>query len=289
MSKMLRPTSGWTDQHTRIAVALSVTCVGCLAGVGEDGSVPVWVAAAIGLTTLGALGLDAFAGIVVGLAAAAALIAAKRITGRWDADAFALSTAETLALVVAGAAWGRAGSGLRPRRGAEEGRVGVLAPVFGSLGLLPHDVAMLRLAEEVERARAYRRPLTLIIVDSEAVEPRLDAAARKQALRAVARILESRVLERDVPFAISASRLGAILPETSVLEGWIRVGAIVDAIAGASYASRETGSQAMVTDALHLHVGLAELSDGITSADALLDAATAGIDHERDAAAQEPA
>lgn len=271
-----------------MAAALAAACVACLAGVGEAGSVPMWVAAAVGLTAVVSLAVDVFAGIVVGLAAAAALIAAKRITGRWEADAFALSLVETLALVVAGAASGRAGTALRPPDDGEEKTPGILAPVFGSLGLLPHDVAMVRLEEEVDRARAHRRPLTVIIVDIEVLESLPDEAAREHPLRAVARILETRVLERDVPFAISATRLGAIFPETSALEGWIRVGAIVDAIAGAGYISRSTGARASVTDAVQVHVGLAELGPGISSADALLDAATVSVDEHRETVEQEP-
>lgn len=267
---------------------MAVACVACLAGVGEAGSVPLWVAAAVWLTAVVSLAVDAFAGIVVGLAAAAALIAAKRVTGQWDAGAFLPSLAETLALVMAGAAWGRAGAALRPRTDGEQEAPGLLAPVFGSLGLLPHDVAMARLEEEVERARAHRRPLTVVIVDVEVLESLPDDAAREHALRAVARILETRVLERDVPFAISATRLGAILPETTALEGWIRVGVIVDAIAAASYTSRSTGARAPVTDAVQVHVGLAELGPGISSADALLDAATVSADEHQETLEREP-
>jgi GGDEF domain-containing protein len=242
----------------------------------------------VGLTALVSLTVDAFAGIVVGLAGAAALIAAKRLTGRWDAGAFELSLIETLALVAVGGAGGRVGAALRPR-GADEAYVPrVLAPAFGSLGLLPQDVAMLRLEEEVDRARAHRRPLTVVIVDSEVVKPAPDDVARDQALRAVARIFESRVLDRDLPFAISTTRLGAVLPETSALEGWVRVGAILDAIAAASYTSRGSGGRRPVTDALQVHVGLAELGPDITSADALLDAATAGAEQQREAVGQEP-
>ncbi len=284
-----RPTSAWTDQHTRVAGAFAVGLAGCLVGLGESGSEPFWVASAVAGTAVASLAFDAFGGIVAGLAAAAALIAARRIAGTWDADAFALSLAETLVLILAGATSGLAGAALRRPADGEEAASTVLAPVFGSLGLLPHDIAMLRLEEEVERARAHRRPLTLVIVRSEIADQSLDADARKQALRAVARILESRLHERDVPFAISPERLGAILPEATAADGWARVGAVVAAIADASFMSRATGTRSPVADAVHLNVGLAELvGPGKFSADALLDAAIADLGQHLEAREPEP-
>ena len=260
-----------------MALAFAVGFAGTFAALAETGQARAWVAAAVLVTTVASLTVDAFGGIVVGLAAAAALIVAKRVAGGWEADAFAISLLETVVLVLAGGTAGAAGRALRDRADGDGAPGSVLAPAFGSMGLLPHDLARLRLEEEVERALAHRRPLTVLVLESTVIDDRLDAAARGAAHRSVARILESRLGERDVPFAVTGRRLGAILPETGGMDGWVRVGQILDAVASAAFTSRATGARMAVADAVEVDVGLAELGRGISSADALLDAATAGM------------
>ena len=267
-------TSVWTDAHSRVALAFAVGFAGCLIGLAEDGVLAFWVAGAVALAAISSLALDAFGGIVAGLVAAAALVAVKRLAGAWNSDAFLLSSAETVVILLAGVTAGLAGAALRRVDPNEDDHPGILAPVFGSLGLLPHDVAMARLEEEVERAREHRRPLTVIRVDVDITAASLDAAGRDAALRAVARILESRLHERDVPFAISPDRLGAILPETDAAEGWQRVGEVADALAAAWFASRTSETRLRVADAVEIRVGLAPFGTRISSADALLDSAT---------------
>lgn len=248
-----------------------------MAGLGEADELP-WVVAGIALVvSLVALGLDAFGGIVVGLAGAAALVAYKRATGAWEPGAFGASAVETVALAAAGAAFGWAGAGLRRRE--DEGGVprGAVAPVFGSLGLVGADVAMLRLEEEVERARSYGRSLSVMVLDLELTGPDLDPEEREAALRAVARILETRLLDRDVPFAISPTRLGAILPESGVVEGWDRAGGVLDAARRATFMSRADGERRPVPDVVRIHAALAGLGSATDTADALLDAAVEGV------------
>lgn len=250
--------------------------------LAEDGVLRYWTIAAVAAAALLALALDPFGGIVAGLAFAAGLIAVKRLEGAWDATAFGLSLAETLIIVGAGFTAGLAGRALRPRqeRAIPDTTVG---PAFGSLGLLDHHVAMTRLEEEVARALDHRRPLSLLMLDADVVDASLDPAARAAALRAVARILESRLHERDVPFAIGHDRLGAILPEVTATEGWHRVGEVVDALGDAAFVRRATGEQVALADAVEIHVGLAQLGPAVASADALLDAAVEGlrVQHQR--------
>lgn len=284
-----RRTSGWTEQHGSVSVAFAVGFAGCLIGLVEQDPVRFWVANVVMLTALVALALDPFGGIVVGLAAAAGLIGAKRLDGRWNSDAFALSLAETLVLVMVGVTAGLAGQALRRRPQGEEPSGTLLTPVFGSLGLLNHDVAMIRLEEEVERATEHRRPLTVVLIDSEIIDPSLDAAATDTALRTVARILESRLHDRDVPFAIDAGHLGAILPEASAADAWQRVGQIADALTAAQFTSRRTGTRVFIADAVHVHVGLAQLGPTTSSADALFEAAAVGLQRARGLAHEQSA
>lgn len=231
------------------------------------------------MAVLVSLNFDAFAGIVVGLACAAALIAVKRATGRWNDDAFWTSAIETLALVLAGATSGWAGVALRQpftRADASTGPASRVAPALGSLGLLPYDVALLRLEEEVERASEHRRPLAVLVMDAE-IATEAPEVERAGALRAVTRILETRLHDRDVPFAITPERLGAIMPETDAAGAWERVGGIVDALAEATFKSRAAGERVLVADLVRVHAGISELSSGATSAEALLGRATRGI------------
>ena len=267
-------TSAWTDAHSRVALAFAVGFAGCLMGLAEEGALAFWVAGAVALAAIASLALDAFGGIVAGLVAAAALVAVKRLAGEWNSDAFLLSSAETVVILLAGVTAGLAGAALRRADSDRDDESGILAPVFGSLGLLSHDVAMARLEEEVERAREHRRPLTVIRVDVDITAASLDAPERDAAVRAVARILESRLHERDVPFAITPDRLGAILPETDAAEGWQRVGEVADALAAACFTSRTTETRIRVADAVEIRVGLAQFGPRISSADALLDFAT---------------
>jgi hypothetical protein len=207
-------TPGWTEQHRRVAAAIVVMSTASLVGLSDSPTVAVWVGAAVAITAVLSLATEPFAGFVVGLAAAAAVIATRRVLGPWGPDAFWLSTAQTAALVAT--APPADGQGRRCVRGRGSRRLrSSLEPAFGSLGLLEADVAMARLEEEVERAAEHRRPLALILIDTEVVDVSLDAEARRSALRALARIFEGRLREGDVPFAIAADRLGAILPETT--------------------------------------------------------------------------
>jgi GGDEF domain-containing protein len=274
---------GWTERHTIVAAAYAVGFAGSLIGLAEGGPVAFWVAGAVVLAAVCSLAVDAFGGLVIGLAVGAGLIAVKRFADQWHDEAFFLALAETLVLLAVGTSAGLAGSALRRRTGPapSEEPAALIAPVFGSLGLLNHDVAIARLEEEVERARDHRRPLTLLLIEAEITDATLDTAAREGVLRAVARTIESRLHARDVPFAISPERLGAILPEATVADGWQRLGHVIDALAEATFTSRSSRTRPTVADTVILQAGLAELGSAVPSADALLDAAAAGLDRNR--------
>jgi GGDEF domain-containing protein len=273
---MDRTIPGWTDLHRRVAGALSIVVGASLAGLLDAPAVAIWVAVAVAATAVVALALDEFGGFLVGLAAAAALIAVRRAVGPWGPDAFWLSLLQTLAVVATGVVSSRTGRALRAP-GVDEAPSLLPEPVFGSLGLLHGAVAMDRLAEEVERAADHRRPLSLVLVHVEVTEAALDPDARRSALRSVARIFEGRLRDGDVPFATAADSLGAVLPETTSAGAWDRVGLVLDAVNDGTFTARSDGLRRSLADAVQIDVGLAQLGPRLGDAGSLYDAATTAL------------
>lgn len=276
-------TSGWTDSHRRVAVAFIVGFSATLVGLAEDGDATVWVVAAVAAVAVASLVTDAVGGLVVGLAAAAAVIGARRVVGPWGPEVFWWSFVQTAALLATGVASGVAGTALRHVGGADGERAASLVPepVFGSLGLLDGDMALARLEEEVERAIGHGRPLTLALFEVEVIDDSLDGDGRRAAFRSVARALEGRLGDQDVPFATAFDRLGAILPETDVLAAWERVGRVLDAVTQGYFTVRADGSLHRLSDAARVHVGLADLDRRTGNGAALLDAATVAVRQSR--------
>lgn len=283
-------TSAWTERHTRVLVLVAVAALAVGTAALEEPPVTWWVALAVVTAAAASLVVDALGGAVAGFVVAALLTGARRLAGTWGEDGFVLALVETAAVVAVGIAGGRLGVALRasaddaPASTAEGPAV---EPVFGSLGLLDADTGTLRLEEEVERAVAHDRPLTLAVLRIDVHDEALDAAGRTAAQRAVARLLESRVRDVDVPFALARDRLAVILPETDATAALQRVGAVVDGVANGRFASRGEGTERALADAVRLTVGTARLEGSAQSADMLLDAALvalaradAGLDDE---------
>ena len=279
---------GWTEQHRRVGGAVLLTSAASLTGLADSPGVAVWVAIAVGATAVVSLAAEPFAGFVVGLVAAAALIAGRRTIGPWGPDAFWLSLLQTLGLITSGVVWGRAGAALRPRPAGAE-LTALPRSAFGSLGLLEVDIAMERLEEEVDRAVDHRRPLVVVLLDTEVIDPSLDADARHSALRAVARIFEGRLREGDVPFALAVDRLGAILPETTSAAAWERIGRILDAVNGGSFTTRAGGGTGDLGSVVQVDVGMAQLDTRTRTASDLFDAATEALRREHASRAEETA
>lgn len=79
-------------------------------------------------------------------------------------------------------------------------------------GLLPPNIAGLRMAEEIDRAKQFRRPLALLLI--ELSKPSQGAGdVDRETYQAVARQLASVSLLHDIPFRVSDRRFGLLLPE----------------------------------------------------------------------------
>ena len=277
---MARLTSDWTERHLFVASAmLTASLAAGLAMLARSPYDLVGVAA-VGLTLLVALGLDAFGGLVAGFGGAALVIAVRQAGDAWTPAEFRLSLSLTVALVLLGWLTGTVSTSLRGRGDEEAAGVPVSAAA-GSLGLLPADAALARLDEEVARARRHRRPLSLVLVRTQITDDLLLPDARRIARRTVARLVEGLVPETAVPFALEEDVVGAVLPETGEAAAWELLGPVVDAAPRASFAVRAEGERRALVDCASLDVALVALSARHEGAQALLDDARRGLAAEQ--------
>jgi GGDEF domain-containing protein len=268
---MRRLISGWTEQHVPIALALVVAALAGGVAVAEPGPYPLIGVAAVLATALGALFLDGFGGLVLGVAAAAAVVVSRRLTGQWTPEHFRTSLVLVVSLMALGWLVGMASAGIHGRRSeeADHGGEGV-TPAYGSLGLLTEDVAAARLEDEVARARSHHRPLAVVVIGVHITDDSLVPMARDAAHRAVARLVETLLRDTDVPFALEPYELGAILPETDGATAWEIVGPVLDAATRAAFTVREQDERRNLVDCAELSAGLAVMTDQLNDAGALL-------------------
>lgn len=273
---MARATWGWTEHHTAVAVLLTVACGSTLVGLLDGGWVPLAVAVAAIVTGLVALLLDAWGGAVVGLAAVGALVATRRAGSAWTREDFVPAAVEALGLLLTGAVAGAVASRLRDRPGATV----PLSPwraVHGSLGLLDADAAMARLEEECARSARHGHPVTLALLEVVVTAPDLSAEALSSVERSVARLVESRAREQDVPFALSADRFGIVFPESGSDAAWDVVGDIVQATDTATFTHGERRAPRPVTQVAWVCAGIAQHGSGRDTWQTMLDAAAQSV------------
>jgi GGDEF domain-containing protein len=254
-------------------LALVVAALAGGVAVAEPGRYPLIGVAAVLGTALGALFLDAFGGLVVGVAFAAAMVLSRRLTDQWTTGTFRTALVLVISLLTLGWLVGMVATGLRGRRTAEPGEDGAVAPAYGSLGLLTEDVARARLDDEVARARSHHRPLAVVVIGVYITDDGLDPMARDAAHRAVARLVETLLRDTDVPFALGPNELGAILPETSAAGAWDVVGPVLDAATRAAFTVRQQDERRSLVECAELSAGLAVMTDQLTDGRALLEIA----------------
>lgn len=269
-----RSTAVWTEFRSRFALAGAILlAAGVLVGI-EHGTARIALLVLAVTVTLAALHLDAFIGVVVGLAAAGALVALKRWMGEWTPENLPLVAAEVSTLVVLAWVAGLLGDHLRVSlRMLSRPAPGSLVPAQSSLGLLDEAPARFRLDEELQRRSRSGEPLALMLMAVDVAVDDLDDEAVLGARRAVARHMETLLRPTDVPFALLPDVIGAILPATDPVDAWVLLGPLVDSAGHATFADRTTGSRRTVSDCLDLHVCLVQADDQATDARALLDLA----------------
>jgi hypothetical protein len=264
--------SGWTKQHARIAALVGIAVAGGALAMQERWPFSLIVCATVLGTVVAALFVDGFGGIVVGMAGAAIVIAVQQAAGAWTVDDFFVSLGTTIALVAGAWLAGIVSSDLHGRAtGSTDDEA--LSPAYGSLGLLDYDAAMARLEEEIARANAHHRPLSVAVVEMRLAGASLDDAARGSAERAVARLMETLVRETDVPFAVRPHVLGVIMPESDRVMAWEVLGRVLDAATDAAFTVRERDERLKLGDCAELHAGIVALSRTISTAEKLVETA----------------
>jgi GGDEF domain-containing protein len=265
--------SGWTDRHVPVALALVAAVLGGVIAMAEPAPHHLVAVGAVVATVLMALFVDAFGGLVVGVAVAAVTVAVKQLRDEWTPRAFGTSLALVVVLTLLGWLVGMVSGGIHRSRATGDGASGALAPAYGSLGLLTAEVALARLDEEVARARRHRRPLTVVVLRVRITDGSLDDRARTAARRTVARLVETLLRDTDVPFDLTPEEFGAILPETGGAAAWDVIGPVLDAASRAAFTVREEDERRSLVECAELHAGLALLGGAVADADSLVAAA----------------
>jgi PleD family two-component response regulator len=147
--------------------------------------------------------------------------------------------------------------------------------------MLPAELAMVRLEEEVARASSYRRPLSLAILEVESVEPDLDEASHDEIFRALARVTETMLREIDVPFLFAADRIGAILPETGAVAAAVASGRILEAVSAGRFSDRRRQRRRALTDAVAVRLAVVSMSPTLATAAELVERATSTLQRMR--------
>ena len=151
-------------------------------------------------------------------------------------------------------------------------------------GLLPRQVAELRLTEEVDRARQFQRPVGLLLVE---IEPLVRQAAGNvdpsEVQQALVRQLVSASLVHDIPFRADSNRVGLILPERAWDSLYQDIDAIVDALRSALWIDREGRSHQVLHHA-RLRFGLGTYQGEVSGTIDLMRAAEDSLSVGRDLA-----
>jgi diguanylate cyclase (GGDEF)-like protein/PAS domain S-box-containing protein len=133
---------------------------------------------------------------------------------------------------------------------------------------------------EVARARRYGQPLTMLLVDPDRFRDHVEQhgeAFANEWLRAMAWVCRQESRTTDVVGRIGGEAFGVLLPSTELSGGLVLAERIRERMARHVFSGDFT--QVRTT----LSVGVAEVTDGITSVDGLLGAAGTAVDRARQA------
>jgi diguanylate cyclase (GGDEF)-like protein len=149
-------------------------------------------------------------------------------------------------------------------------------------GLLNRKEMTRLLAEEVMRARRYKHPLSLMLVDVDdlaRINAEHGAPMGDEVLRSVAATLRSNLRPVDRPARYGGAELAVVLPDTFANDG-VQVAERLRALV--SEAAARTKSAATTRPKVTISVGVAGIHESEKSADELLHAATVALKEAKD-------
>ena len=144
-------------------------------------------------------------------------------------------------------------------------------------GLLNHKEMSRLLADEVTRARRYKHPLTLLLVDVDDLA-RINAEhgtpMGDEVLRSVAAVLRANLRPVDRPARSGGAELAVLLPDTFATDG-VQVAERLRSLV--AEAAARTKSAATTRPRVTISVGVAGLHESEKSANELIEAATQAL------------
>lgn len=164
-----------------------------------------------------------------------------------------------------------------PAPGVPRAGHGPRAP-HGAQGLLGENGAARRLDETVGR-EGRTHPLTVALLDVTAADRALPPPGRAAANRAVARVVEHRAGESEIPFALAHHRIGVVFPDAPAGRVHDVLSRILDDLATARFTYGDARTSRPLASAVEVRVGVCQQSDPCVSARLLLSEVTEVVEH----------
>jgi len=241
-------------------VLIGITILLCaLVVMGNTPLISAWLLALLAIGIGQGLMLPSPISFLVGFVTVFLWVLFRQITGVWSQQEFVQGLLEIFGLSVSiflairiRQVWKHQNEELQELRGLRqvlvEGEVGT--------GLLPYEVANLRLLEEIDRAKMFKRPLGLLIIEIEAL-PKLDEVNVDfhDIYQALTRQLTSISLVHDIPFRSTADKVGLIMPERNWNDLYHDTDLIANSLRSAKFIQKD-GSMQETHEFIKLNFGL---------------------------------
>jgi two-component system cell cycle response regulator len=149
-------------------------------------------------------------------------------------------------------------------------------------GLLNRKEMTRLLADEVMRARRYKHPLSLLLVDVDdlaRINTEHGTTMGDEVLRSVAAVLRANLRPVDRPARYAGAELAVLLPDTFATDG-VQVAERLRALV--TEAAARTKSAATTRPKVTISVGVAGIHESEKSPEELLDAATLALKEAKD-------
>lgn len=172
----------------------------------------------------------------------------RQIAGVWSQEYFVLGLLETIGLGTSiflatkiQQKWREQIEEINELRGL---RKVLVAGEIGT-GLIPFEVADLRLIEEIDRAKMFKRPLGLLIIEIEPLPKFNEAKVYLEEIhQAITRQLTSSSLIHDIPFRIKVNQLGLIMPERNWENLYLDADSIANQLRSTTFIQQDGSTQA---------------------------------------------